>query len=146
MANKRNTFFFFFNLKQHISSVAIRIANTTTTSSLITAWSHETQIHQTTAAPWQQSVLQLISEYFSTKGRLQVCMRLITDLLEAVRRSMFGQPFVNYSSTSRAASQRRARQKQSGDERVQTFFSGTLDAKAWVSPPLWSWLHFTNVF
>lgn len=33
--------------------------------------------------PHGNRVLQLISEYFGTKGRLQACKRLIIDLLEA---------------------------------------------------------------
>lgn len=59
----------------------------------IIEWLHGTQTHPTIAAPWQQSGLQLISEYFSTKGRLQVCMPLIIDLLRAATWSMFGQCF-----------------------------------------------------
>lgn len=60
-------------------------------TSLIIPPSHETQTHQTSAVPWQQSALRLISEYFSPKGRLQVCgTLLITDWLAVARRSVLG--------------------------------------------------------
>lgn len=71
----------------------------------IIEWFHGAQTHPPFAAPWQQSGLRLISEYFGTKGRLQVCTLLIIDLLKATTWSMFGERFVNYSSTSQVFSQ-----------------------------------------
>lgn len=67
---------------------------------LIIEWFVGHRPSQQNVAPWQQSGLQLISEYFGTKGWLQVCAALIIDLFKAATWTMFGKWFVNYLSKS----------------------------------------------
>lgn len=72
----------------------------------LASWKHEVLLlnDHMKCRPIQQQqphgnrVLQLISEYFGTKGRLQACKRLIIDLLEAATWSLASRLSITHQS------------------------------------------------